>query len=59
MGFGAENFHLAGGAAGCAGSRPAPAVALAPEEARVTGEEAERAAFSGDGVLYEFGEARS
>ena len=27
---------------------------LAPEEARVTGEEAERAAFSGEGVLYEF-----
>lgn len=25
----------------------------------MTGEEAERAAFSGDGVLYEFGKARS
>ncbi|KAK9830926.1 hypothetical protein WJX81_006430 [Elliptochloris bilobata] len=49
---------LFGGTAGSGGGRATPAVALAPEEARVTGEEAERAAFSGDGVLYEFGEGQ-
>lgn len=36
------------------GGRTSAAAVLAPEEARVTGEEAERAAFSGEGVLYEF-----
>lgn len=44
---------------GNAGGKPAAAAVLAPEEARVTGEETERAAFSGEGVLYEFGEARA